>query len=298
MQHPLQTPAWGKFRKRMGLVVETDNNWIITFHTIPYTPYTIGYFPKGPEPTPEMLENLRSLGSKHHAIFIQIEPNTQKPVNLKPAHHPLFTRYTFVLDLTKSEDDLLKTMHPKTRYNIKIAQKHDVQIIHDDSDESFGEFLRLSKETTDRQKFYAHNAHYLTTMWETMHEAGITSLWRAVYEGKTLSAWIIFAHGDTIYYPYGASGRDNTNVMAPNLMLWEIARWGKKSGYKKFDLWGALGPDPDPNDSWYGFHRFKAGYNPELVEFAGSFDLVLKPVLYRLYCFADDVRWKILHTIR
>jgi len=32
------------------------------------------------------------------------------------------------LDLNKSEDQLLEEMKPKTRYNIKVAQKHGVQI--------------------------------------------------------------------------------------------------------------------------------------------------------------------------
>ncbi len=302
--HPLQTQAWADFRRKMGLIVEIRNNWIITFHKIPYSHFTVGYFPKGPEPTPEMLNTLRHIGTKHHALFIQLEPNTTNyesritNYELRISHRPLFTKYTFILDLTKSEEVLLKNMHPKTRYNIKVAQKHGVQIVHDDSDTSFEEFIRLSGKTTNRQKFYAHNETYLRTMWETMKNAGIASLWRGIYEGNTLSAWIIFTHGDTVYYPYGTSSRENTNVMAPTLLLWEIARWGKKNGYKKFDLWGALGPDPDPNDPWYGFHRFKAGFNPDLVEFAGSFDLVLKPTLYRLYCVANDVRWKILKILK
>ena len=43
---------------------------------------------------------------------------------------------------------------------------------------------------------------------------------------------------------------------------------------------------------WFGFHRFKLGYNPQLIEFIGSFDLVLKPTAYKLFTVADDLRWK------
>ena len=82
--------------------------------------------------------------------------------------------------------------------------------------------------------------------------------------------------------------------MAPNLLLWEIARWGKKAGYKKFDLWGALGPQADENDPWYGFHRFKQGFGPKLVESVGSYDLILNPLLYRIYTMADKIRWRLL----
>jgi lipid II:glycine glycyltransferase (peptidoglycan interpeptide bridge formation enzyme) len=188
-------------------------------------------------------------------------------------------------------------MHPKTRYNIKVAQKHNVIVKEDNSKEAFKEYLRLTEETTSRQRFYAHNMSYHKTMWKTMRDAGIAHLFTASYEGKILSAWIVFVWGDTVYYPYGASGRDYREVMAPTLLLWQIAKWAKQKGLKYFDLWGAMGPNPDPNDPWYGFHRFKQGFNPRLIEFAGSFDLVLKPFHYRLYTLADTLRWKLLRLM-
>jgi lipid II:glycine glycyltransferase (peptidoglycan interpeptide bridge formation enzyme) len=292
--HPLQTPAWGEFRSAMGIDVVRLNGWQLTFHKIPYTPWTIGYFPKGPKPTKKMTDELLVLGKQKNAIFIQLEPNTTAKVQLRPSHHPLFTKYTFILDLTKSEDELTASMHPKTRYNIKVAQKHNVIVQEDNSPEAFKEYLRLTEETTQRQGFFAHNTNYHKTMWDSMHSAGIAHLFTATHEGEVLSAWIVFVWGDTVYYPYGSSGRNHREVMAPTLLLWEIAKWAKKKGLKHFDLWGAMGPEPDTTDPWYGFHRFKQGFTPQLVEFAGSYDLVLKPFHYWLYTLADTIRWKLL----
>jgi lipid II:glycine glycyltransferase (peptidoglycan interpeptide bridge formation enzyme) len=294
MTHPLQSPAWGNFRKAMGIDVVRINDWQLTFHKIPHTPWTVGYFPKGPKPTQQMIEELKKLGKRKNAIYIQLEPNTGEKVNVTPSHHPLFTKYTFMLDLTKSEDELLSAMHPKTRYNIKVAQKHNVVITEDNSPDAFKEYLRLTAATTQRQGFFAHNPTYHRTMWKIMHDADIAHLFTASYEGEILSAWIVFVWGDTVYYPYGSSSREHREVMAPTLLLWEIAKWAKKKGLKHFDLWGAMGPRPDINDPWYGFHRFKQGFNPRLVEFAGSFDLILKPFLYRFYTLADTIRWKFL----
>jgi lipid II:glycine glycyltransferase (peptidoglycan interpeptide bridge formation enzyme) len=319
VNHPLQSWAWGQFRQKMGITVEKivagnqdkpDGCWQMTFHKIPGTPYTVGYFPKGPAVTEFMLSKLKEVARKHHAIFIQIEPNIINPENnpdysfqrpesdLVASHRPLFTKYTFILDLTKSEEELLKAMHPKTRYNLKIAAKHNVIVKEDSSPEAFNEYLRLEAETTSRQKFYAHAQMYHRSMWDIMHQAGIAKLWTARAGNEVLAAWILFLWKDTIYYPYGASSRNKRETMAPNLLLWEIAKWGKANGFKKFDLWGAIGPDPDPNDPWYGFHRFKAGYNPQMIEFIGSFDLVINPFLYKLYCLADTVRWSILKILK
>ena len=247
--HPLQSWAWGDFRKSIGTAVERlavirnhalSAGWQLTFHRIPYTPFTVGYFPKGPNPSMFMLDELVKIGRKYSAIFIQLEPDAFSGLKseisnfklLKPSHHPLFTKYTFVLDLTKSEDELMKNMHPKTRYNIKVASKHGVSIRQDNSDETFAHYLRLEEETTNRQKFYAHDSIYHRNMWEFMKNAGIARLWTASYNEEIISAWIIFCWKDTIYYPYGTSSRKYREVMAPNLLLWEIARWGKAKGAK------------------------------------------------------------------
>ncbi len=299
MTHPLQTKAWADFRKAMGVDVVKLSNWYISFHRIPYTPFTIGFFPKGPTPTKKLIEELIQLGKQKRALFIQIEPNETITYSLLPSsHHPLFTKYTFIIDLTKSEEELLNAMHPKTRYNIRVAQKHNVKIQEDNSDVAFETYIKLSKETTSRQGFYAHNETYTRTMWNIMHKAGIATLWTATYNNIVVAAWIIFVYDGVMYYPYGASLREHREVMAPNLLLWELVKWGKEQNLKSFDLWGAIGPDPDPKDPWYGFHRFKAGFSPQLVEFVGSYDLVIQPFLYKLYCFADTVRWSILKLLK
>ena len=308
VNHPLQTWAWGQFRAAMGVDLvrllvssgQTDTfGWQITFHKIPFTPLTIGYFPKGPPITDFMVNELIKLGRQKRAIFIQIEPNvtagsralTVNSQFLKPSHHPLFTKYTFVLDLTKSETELLGAMHPKTRYNLRLAQKHGVVVKKDNSANAFAAYLELMSETLSRQKFYAHSQLYHQRLWQKLRPSGLARLWTAKYQAKLLVAWIIFTFKDTVYYPYGASSRTEREVMAPNLLLWSIALWAKNHGYKYFDLWGALGPPADPRDPWYGFHRFKEGYRPRLVEYVGSYDLIINQPLYALYQLADRLRW-------
>jgi len=311
--HPLQAFEWGEFRKKTGIKVIRGNNWELTIHKIPHTSWTIGYLPKGNLPDKKLIEDLKKIGRENNCIFIQLEPNIPHSIlnsqlstlNLIPAAHPLFTKYTFVLDLTKSEDELLKVMHPKTRYNIKVAQKHGVKIIEDNSDKAFKEYLKLTNETTKRQKFYAHTRRYHELMWQTLkivnHKSSIINpdrltahLLLARYKKETLVAWILFTFKDALYYPYGASSDQHRETMASNLIMWEAIKFGKKLGLKKFDMWGALGPNPDEKDPWYGFHKFKQGYGGKLVEFIGSYDLIINPILYQLYKLADKIRWMVL----
>lgn len=317
--HPLQSFEWAKFREKTGVKVIKGENFYLTIHPLPKTFLNIGYLPKSSMPNSKMLNELIKIGKKERCIFIQLEPNVEKnkktekeikdlekKFRLKKAAHPLFTKYSFVLDLTQSEEELLKKMHPKTRYNIRLAKKHGVKIVQDNSKEAFKEYLRLSTETTKRQGFYAHTKTYHKILWETLktekskpEKNKLTAImFLAKYKNKILAAWIIFVFKDTLYYPYGSSSSENREVMASNLIMWEVIKFGKKLGLKKFDMWGSLGPNANVKDSWYGFHKFKQGYGVELIEFVGSYDLITMNKLYKLYIIADKIRWSFLKIKR
>lgn len=316
--HPLQSYEWGEFRKKTGVTVvrkgyfekgKLTQTLQLTIHKIPHTMWTIGYFPKGVLPTKEMVNELKNIGKTRNCIFIQLEPNVMLSESwkfdvanlpLQPAVHPLFTKYTFQLDLTKPEEELLKNMSPKTRYNIRVAQKHNVVIKKESSLEAFGKYLQLTEETTRRQKFFAHTRKYHELMWQTLQSKTYEKnqlqayLFVAYLEKQPLTTWIVFTFQDMLYYPYGASSSEHREVMSSNLLMWEVIKFGKKLNLNMFDMWGSLGPTPDVKDPWYGFHRFKSGYGPTLVEFIGSYDLVLNPLLYKGYSAADKLRWLIL----
>ena len=53
-----------------------------------------------------------------------------------------------------------------------------------------------------------------------------------------------------------------------------------------FDLWG--------REEGKGFTRFKEGFNPKVVEFLGTWDLVINPTIYKIYRFAEKIRWSLL----
>jgi len=310
--HVIQSWQWGEFRKKMGLDLvrlgHFEGNKLIsayqlTFHPVPFFKYTVGYLPKGPMPDEKMVEALKTLGERKNAAFIKIEPNVLKIENgklkmenlgLVPSKKSLFTKYNFLIDLTKTEDQLLAAMHPKTRYNINIAQKKGVTVYDSTSDEDFEIYLKLYFETTKRQKYFGHTSTYHKLVWQTLMQAKMARLLIAKYQGKPLVAWMLLNFGQTIYYPYGGSSKEHKEVMASNLIAWEAIRLGKKNGFKIFDMWGALAPDAKESDSWYGFHRFKAGYGPIHIEYVGTYDLILKPALYNTLNLADRLRWMFL----
>ena len=315
--HVIQSWEWGEFRKKMGTDIarlgEYSGNKLtsayqLTFHPVPFFKnVTIGYFPKGPMPTKTMLNALVDLGAQKKAAFIKIEPLQQASgqtrdkllsLGLVESKKSLFTKYNFLVDLTQSEENLLANMHSKTRYNIKLAQKKGVKVYDSTADSDFKTYLKLYFDTTRRQKYFGHSPAYHQKVWETLKPAKMARVLIAQYQKKPLVAWMLLNFGDTIYYPYGGSSLEHKEVMASNLIAWEAIRLGKRLNFTTFDMWGALPPDADKTDPWYGFHRFKEGYGGNHVEYIGTYDLILRPRLYTALNLADKLRWSLLRATR
>lgn len=291
--HPLQTSAWAEFRRKWGNEVLETKYGIITVHPLPFTFYRIGIFEKGPTPTKDMLTDLKDIGRKNNIIFIKLEPNS---VNSSSVHQliskycvpgrRLFTPTTFQIDLTPSEESLMKSFTSKTRYNIRLAERKGVKVKEDNSDKAFERYLELTRETVNRQGFYAHSEKYHRLMWQILQKAKIAHLFTATYEGEIITTWILFVWKRFLYYPYGASTQEHKNVMANNLMLWEAIKFGKKLRLTTFDLWG--------REEGRGFTKFKEGYSPKVVEFLGTWDLVINKPVYWIYRIAERLRWPTL----
>lgn len=317
VHHPLQTWEWGEFRKETGVSVERigffkQNKLLdaiqVTFHPLPLFGKTVGYFPRGFPPNEEQLSALKQLGKQHNALFIKLEPNVSGPqgkalenplsslmsaYDLRPSRS-LFTRYTFQIDLTLPEETLFEQLESKTRYNVRLASKKGVQIFENTSESGMEQYIEVLEETTKRQGFYAHSPAYFRNMWQTLGKSGLLRIFTAVYNQKVLSVWIMFMLNGVLYYPYGASRNEGREVMPNNLMMWEMIRFGKRNNCHLFDLWGSLGPNPNPKDPWFGFHKFKKGYGGTLTEFVGTYDLVIDTALYPLFQVVDSARWMYL----
>ena len=328
VSHPLQSWEWGDFREKSGIkvirlgVFDPSNpkkligGYQLTVHPIPYTSYSVISFPRGPMPDKTMINALLKLAQAEKAILIKMDPNifsvvdknlqsdpNQKVKELLTKNggqktKPFWFEYSYQIDLAQNEARLLASMHPKARYNISLSKRRGVTVIEDNSPTAFDAYLRLMLETTKRQKFYAHTPQYHRQMWEILQPAGIAHLMVARFRGNILTAWILFKFKDILYYPYGGSSRENKEVMPAYAITWEAIKFGQKLKCRTFDLWGCLGPNPDPKDPWFGFHRFKAGFGGKMVKYLGTYDLVTNYQIYPFYNLADKIRWQLLKAKR
>ena len=220
-------------------------------------------------------------------IFVRYEPlfdtvvkGAKKSIDLNP-------HKTLILDLNRTEEEILASMHPKTRYNIKVAEKHNVLV--QEERELNPEVLNLLIQTSKRAGIRGFDPNYYTQLVKYFSEnKDITvKVYTASQENELLAVNIIlqykYGHIKNLgTYLFGGSSNTKRNLMAPYLLHWHIIQELKKQGYEKYDFWGI---EEDPKHPWYGFSKFKLGFGGEVIKHGGTWDYVLSPAWYNIYIF-------------
>ena len=159
------------------------------------------------------------------------------------------------------------------------------------TEENSAQLFRLLTETADG-RFPLRPEKYYRAFWREFSEAGQGQMFLAYSEGddELLAGAFALRFGDTSYYKDGASLRVKKAYGVSHLLQWEIMRWGKESGMVLHDLCGTPPANraDDETHALYGVGRFKRSFKDEVFDFAGAFELPLRPRAFKLWKAVGD----------
>jgi lipid II:glycine glycyltransferase (peptidoglycan interpeptide bridge formation enzyme) len=197
-------------------------------------------------------------------------------------------RYNFQIPLKgRSEEDLLRGMNQQWRRNIKRAAKEGVEVARvgeADLEPALREFHGLYRHTARRDGFTPRPLSYFTTMFRALlaEEPDRIRLYLARHEGDLVAAAIRVSVGCHSWYSYGASSTEKRDVRGSNAVQWAMICDSLAAGADVYDLRG-ITDTLDPDDPHVGLIQFKVGTGGEAVEYAGEWDLPLRPLLYQAF---------------
>ena len=212
---------------------------------------------------------------------------------------------TTLIDLTKSEDELLSAMRSKWRYNIRLAQKKGVVVrayrartdkadnpsLDSDALRALDSFYELYKTTASRDGIAIHAKKYyedLFALSAAHKDAPLITVYIASHEGENLASIItLFSKSEAVYL-YGASSNAKRNLMPAYLLQWTAICDAKSYGSAVYDFYG-MPPSDATNHPMYGLYLFKTGFGGRIVHRPGSLDFPLSP-LYAPYALAESAR--------
>lgn len=97
-----------------------------------------------------------------------------------------------------------------------------------------------------------------------------------------IAAGLYLSYGNEVVYLFGGSYKEFMSYGAQYLMQYEMIKYAKDNNFKKFNFYGIDG-DFSKESINYGLFDFKRGFNSNVVELIGEFDLVINKPMYRLY---------------
>jgi len=303
----LQSWQWGEFQAKVSgrvwrIGVLDDAGELVASAKIITKSLPIGrkyfYCARGPivsahtdkkEALELLFARIEDLAEQAGVMFLRFDPiHKTKDIKYKAKGdealvktHDVQPSKTLVLDLTKSEKEILEAMHQKTRYNIRLAEKKGVKIVEAGADR-FEEFWSLLDQTSDRDKFRPHGRNYYQAMLQIADNP--VKLFFAEYRGRPIATALVSFFGDMAVYLHGGSSGEDRNAMAPYLLQWHCVKLAKANGQKYYDFHGV------DETKWPGVTRFKMGFGGFKVNYPGSFDLVYDQGWYSIYKMVRKVR--------
>ena len=113
------------------------------------------------------------------------------------------------------------------------------------------------------------------------------------YNGKKIIAGGLYMlYGRQLVYLFGASYKEFMKYNSQYLLQWEMIKYAKEHNYQTFNFYGIDG-DFSKESKNYGLFDFKRGFNAEVTELIGEFDLVINKFMYSLYKVAFKLYKKI-----
>jgi len=284
----LQSREWEEIQNAMGRTTARIGSVLLIRHDLPlgfrylYAPRPI--VSDGDAFLDEVAEYARGIG----AMFLRVEPERAFSIQ-----HSIFNiaevegvqpRKTIVLALSKSDAELLSAMHPKTRYNIRLAERHGVAVRWEEGSGAVRKFYGLLRETGVRDRFRLHPERYYEVLAAKRSPEFSNLLAFAYHNGELAAAAMINAYRGRATYLHGASAHALRHAMAPQLLHWEVMRAMCSRGCRTYDLWGI------DERRWPGITRFKLGFGGMEVSHPPAYDVVFRSVPYALYRLQHDLR--------
>lgn len=304
MKSLLQTPEWVGLKVAQGWESHEVDGIFVLEKSLPFGQSFL-YVPelewRAIKNLQNFLDNSQKIIQNSRKIFLRLEildensPEIVKKLreeNFIKAFEELQPEWRQIIDISKSEDEILGAMKPKGRYNIRVAQKHGVEVTICPIDrlvDGVEIFYDLYEQTSQYQKLSLRDKRYFLEMMKVLYPRGEAAIFIGRYNNLPLTALIVTFYDGIASYLYGGTSRLHKNVMAPYIVHWQAIREAKRRDCQFYDLL-AIAPPDEPQHKYANLTFFKEQFGGRKANIVGSWDLIYKPFWYKIFRAAEKFR--------
>jgi len=265
-----QSPKWADYLKSLGWKLQKIKSVNCFYRKLPL----LGLMAKIQRPEKLPLRKIEDFTRRNRTFLVKIEPKDQKQARIllkngfKLSRFPLSVPKTIIINLKKSEEQLLAEMHPKTRYNIKVAQRNGIKV---EISKDFEAFRKVWLESQKRKKISFATTSQMEKFWKIFKEDSFLILAKDKKD-QVLTGILMPIHDKVAYYLYAGSTKEGNKLFAPTLVTWQALRLAKQKGVKVLDFEGIYDERfRSATKNWQGFSRFKKSFGGEETSCPGAF---------------------------
>lgn len=294
MTHFLQRPAWAAFQESIGhpVVHRTGEGW--SYYAFLesgklgkrlYAPY--GPVLETPDALKPALDSLIQEGKKLGAAYVRVEPTGSVDANMFSQLRLRRVRrkqpeHTQRIDLQRPFTEILADMQSSLRNRHRNYHKKGVSIRKSSDPTDVEHLIRLLGDVTDRTGMDGHDHDYLRANAASLIPQGAAAIYLAEYEGEVIATSFIFEDEQCRYYAHAAADTEHRKLHPGPVLVSQMIEDAAAEGKKFFDLYGVVPPEVTDHP-WSGFSNFKRSFGGEQHDYAGTWELPLKPLTYGVY---------------
>lgn len=251
-------------------------------------------------------------GRANNCVFVRVRPQLplsddslklMKDLGLKRAPLYLSVEYAGVLDLHKTEEEILAGASQGFRRKLRKAEKNGLIIEKSTDPADIHEFYEIQLQTADRHDFVAFSEDFFTKQFAAFAPNGEAVLYTArladpddpTKPGEILAQNFMIFYGDEASYHYGVSSELGTKYSGAPLLHLAAMRDARERGITRYNLWGIVDLD-DTKHRFYGVSQFKRSFGVDELKYTPAHDLVLKPLHYKATELFEKLRKKVRHV--
>ena len=248
-----------------------------------------------------VFDDIEAQGLETGCVFVRVRPQLElsdkslalmRELGLKRAPMYLSVEFAGVLDLRKSEEEILAGASQGFRRKLRKAAKNEIEIAAKTSDQAIDEFCRLEKLHAERQKYVAFSSDFLRKQFEAFREGGEVLIYTAKKDGEVLAQNFMIFYGPEASYHYGVSSELGTKYSAAPLLHMAAMKEARERGCIRYNLWGIVEPE-ETTHRFYGVSEFKRSFGCEELRYTPAHDLILKPLIYQKTKLIESARKRI-----
>lgn len=247
--------------------------------------------------------DMKEVGKRERCVFVRVRPQLElndenveifRKGGFRKAPMYLSVEHAGILDLKKSEKEILAGMRTRLRRALRKADKYGITVDKSTKSDDIKVFYQIQLETAKRHDFVSFSEDFLKKQFEAFAPNGEAVLYTARYEGKILAQNFMIFYGNEASYHYGVSSELGTKMSGAPLLHMEAMRDARERGILRYNFWGIV-PEEAVKHRFYGVSVFKRGFGVEELKYVPAQDLVICPVRYVGSFVVERVRKWVRH---